>query len=212
MVNVNFFFFLNLLSPHPCWSCVILGSGGRKVRSTSFSASVVSKCYCAYNDKESERWDKELSWVYKYNTIRKNRHPFPYSPSFHPLVWQFLHGPKDHHSASSHTETSEWKLCKVASISNTDTSVSVWNWNPNVVTCLCLKYQTLVLQKHYWKSKQKWHLSLNYGWIIFTIVKLQELGALYNNKKCQFIKSNSKTIVSLWSNTVMWQTMVTVAL
>lgn len=28
-----------------------------------------------------------------------------------------------------------------------DTSISVGNYNPNVVTSLCLKYQTLVLQK-----------------------------------------------------------------
>lgn len=36
------YFFLNLFSPHPCWSCVILASGRRKARSTDFSASVVS--------------------------------------------------------------------------------------------------------------------------------------------------------------------------
>lgn len=32
------------------------------------------------------------------------------------------------------------------------------------------------------KGKWKQHLSLNYGWIVFTTVKLQQLGALYNKK------------------------------
>lgn len=164
MINVNLFFFKLVFSPsvlelcHPSlWEkesktyrffCFCGFYGCQFGTSAQFPENITLLLSgWVYKGKRSEKREKGLSWVYKYNTVRKNRHPFPSSPSFCPLAWQFPRESNDHYPASCHIDTSERKLCKIACISNAETSISVWNWNPNVITCLCLKYQTLVLQK-----------------------------------------------------------------